>query len=88
MQRYFNMILNMKNVHVERISFIDYVNNIVYPSFPIGKKLCFHNTATFETFGFGRYNGHFFDVIVRLEDSNAMNYRIFYDIDIEENISS
>lgn len=79
-QKLFNVTFNHQ-VRVEKISFIDYENKRVFPSFPFEKRLCIHNTSTLETFGHGRYAGYFFDVIVRLANGNPMNYRIFYSIE-------
>ena len=79
-QKLINMTLQYRHVIVERLSFVDYTNMKISDSFHIGKQLCIHNTSTLETFGHGRYNGYFFDVIVRLPDNNPMNIRIFYGI--------
>lgn len=85
-QKLFNMTLNLNNVKVERLSFIDYTNQCFYPNFPSQKRLSIHNTSTLEKFGFGRYAGHFFDVIARTSDGNPANYRIFYEIDETQSV--
>lgn len=85
LQKLFNMTFNYQNVTVERISFIDYTNKKIIDSFPIGKRICINNTSTIEMFGLGKYDGYFFDVILRLPNGNPMNYRIFYDIYDENN---
>jgi len=82
-QKLINMTFNFKNARVERLSFVDYVNRRFFPNFPLEKRLCVHNTSTMDKFGYGRYAGHFFDVILRLENGNPMNFRIFYGIDEE-----
>lgn len=80
-QRIFFGALGFKYVKIERISFIDYKSKTFHPNFPFNKRLNIHNTSTLDKFGFGKYSGAFFDVIVRLEDNNPRNYRIFYEID-------
>lgn len=80
-QKLVNMTLNYKNVRVARLSFVDYENKDFYVDFPFNKELCIHNTSTVGKFGYGRYAGSFFDVILRLEDGNPMNLRIFYGIE-------
>lgn len=65
---------------VERVSFVDYEKKTFYTSFPFNTQLQIHNTSTMQTFGFGRYNGAFFDVILRMNDGNPMNLKIFYGI--------
>jgi hypothetical protein len=82
-QKLINMTFNFKNARVERLSFVDYVNQRFFPNFPLEKRLCVHNTSTMDKFGYGRYSGFFFDVILRLENGNPMNFRIFYGIDEE-----
>jgi hypothetical protein len=82
-QKLINMTFNFKNARVERLSFVDYVNQRFFPNFPLEKRLCVHNTSTMDKFGYGRYSGCFFDVILRLENGNPMNFRIFYGIDEE-----
>jgi hypothetical protein len=66
---------------VERVSFVDYDKKAFYHSFPFNTQLHIHNTSTMQTFGFGRYNGAFFDVILRMNDGNPLNLKIFYGID-------
>lgn len=80
-QRIFLGALGFKHPKIERISFIDYKNKKFFPNFPFNKRLNIHNTSTLDKFGFGKYSGAFFDVIVRLEDNNPRNFRIFYEID-------
>lgn len=82
-QKLVNMTFNYRNVRVEKLSFVDYDNKCFFSNFPFGKQLCIHNTSTVDKFGYGRYVGNFFDVIVRLEDGNPMNLRIFYGIEGE-----
>lgn len=71
------------NLTIERLSFVDYKNSTFYSNFPFNKQICINNTSTVDKFGFGRFQGHFFDVIVRGKDNNPKNIRIFYGI-IEE----
>lgn len=80
-QKLLNMTLCYKNVKVVKLSYVDYDNKCFYPNFPMETRLCIHNTSTIDRFGYGKYNGNFFDVILRLEDGNPINYRIFYGID-------
>ena len=82
-QKLINMTFNFKNARVERLSFVDYVNRRFFPNFPLEKRLCIHNTSTMDKFGYGRYSGFFFDVILRLENGNPINFRIFYGVDEE-----
>lgn len=85
-QKLVNMTLCYKNVKVVRLSYVDYDNKRFFPNFPLEKRLCIHNTSTIDKFGYGKYAGNFFDVILRLEDGNPINYRLFYGI--EEDINS
>lgn len=85
-QKLINMTLNYKGVEVRKISFIDYENKQIYPSFPCEKQLCIENTSTLDKFGFGSFAGRFFDVIVKLHSDNHMNIRIFYSIENDKPI--
>lgn len=80
-QKLLNTTLNYKNIVIEKLSFIDYSNQTFYANFPFNKQLSIHNTSTLDKFGYGRYIGNFFDIIVRLESGNPMNLRIFYSIE-------
>lgn len=68
------------SLRVERLSFVDYTNKTFHTGFPFDKQLQINNTSTMETFGFGRYNGAFFDVILRKDDGNPLNLKIFYSV--------
>lgn len=84
MHTYFMRLTNYKGYKIEKLSFINYHDRIVYDTFPFGKKLLVNNFSSFDTFGFGSYAGYFFDFIVRFHDGKPMNQRLFYDVEGEE----
>ena len=75
-------IFGLNDIHIMKLSFLNYQEKRVYPEFPVNKRLYVHNTSLLSKFGFGRYVGAFFDVIIRILPSmNLVNMRIFYGVD-------
>jgi hypothetical protein len=71
------------DVNVVKLSFMNYCEKCVHDSFPFNKQLVIHNISLLDKFGFGRYVGAFFDVIISIPSGNLTNHRIFYGIDGE-----
>ena len=69
------------DVNIVKLSFINYGEKCVHESFPFNQYLVIHNTSLLDKFGFGRYAGAFFDVIITIPSGNLVNHRIFYGID-------
>lgn len=76
-QKVISVTMNMREAVVERVSFVNYHAKTIHSGFPINQPLAIHNTSTLDNFGFGRYTGNFFDVLIRIY-GNPMNLRIFY----------
>ena len=69
------------DVNIVKLSFMNYGEKCVHEGFPFNKYLVIHNTSLLDKFGFGRYAGAFFDVIITIPSGNLVNHRIFYGID-------
>ena len=71
-------ILGIHDISIVKLSFLNYNEKYVYEEFPVNTKLYIHNTSLLSKFGFGRYVGAFFDVIIRVPSGNLVNMRMFY----------
>lgn len=71
-------ILGIHDINIVKLSFLNYNEKYVYEEFPVNTKLYIHNTSLLSKFGFGRYVGAFFDVIIRVPSGNLVNMRMFY----------
>ena len=69
------------DVNIVKLSFMNYGEKCVHESFPFNKYLVIHNISLLDKFGFGRYAGAFFDVIITIPSGNLVNHRIFYGVD-------
>lgn len=89
-QEYFMKVANHKGFKIEKLSFVNYAEKTIYPTFPVNKKLSIYNFSSFDTFGFGKYEGSFFDFIVIYHNGKPMNHRVFYSMEdeINDNIAS
>lgn len=82
-QKLVNMTFRFHNAKVLKLSYVDYAAQKFHDGFPLGKELHIYNTSTIDKFGFGKFSGSFFDVLLRMEDGNPMNWRVFYGIEGE-----
>ena len=71
------------DVNVVKLSFMNYGKQCVHENFPFSKYLVIHNISLLDKFGFGRYVGAFFDVIITTPSGNLVNHRIFYGVEGE-----